>query len=97
MEVVASPPRIYLGPLVLLDPKKPGTRVDPEKPVTGLVTGGPFRYTRNPGYLWMTVIYARIASLVNALWAILLAGTDGPENAVVAASAAVGIASIGGS
>ena len=49
-----------------------GTPINPEKPVSSLVTGGPFRYTRNPGYLSMAMIYARIASLANALWAILL-------------------------
>jgi protein-S-isoprenylcysteine O-methyltransferase Ste14 len=48
-----------------------GTPVNPEKPVSRLVTGGPFRYTRNPGYLSMAMIYTGIASLANALWAIL--------------------------
>jgi protein-S-isoprenylcysteine O-methyltransferase Ste14 len=48
-----------------------GTPVSPEKPVSSLVTTGPFRYTRNPGYLSMAVIYTGIASLANALWAIL--------------------------
>jgi protein-S-isoprenylcysteine O-methyltransferase Ste14 len=33
---------------------------------------GPFRHTRNPGYLSLTMIYAGLASLANALWAILL-------------------------
>ena len=106
--VVAPPPLIYLGPLVLgllLNRRFPvpflprgmkrllgwpllgggvllmnwffwtlrsaGTPVNPEKPVSSLVTDGPFRYTRNPGYLSMAVIYAGIASLANALWSIL--------------------------
>ncbi len=34
--------------------------------------GGPFRYTRNPGYLSMAIIYAGIAARANALWAILV-------------------------
>lgn len=42
------------------------------KPVSTLVTSGPFRYSRNPGYLSLTMIYAVLASLANALWAILL-------------------------
>ena len=33
---------------------------------------GPFRYTRNPGYLSMAMIYAGIAARANALWAILV-------------------------
>jgi protein-S-isoprenylcysteine O-methyltransferase Ste14 len=106
--VVAPPPLIYLGPLVLgllLNASFPvpflprgmrhvlgwpllgggvllmnwffwtlrsaGTPVNPEKPVSSLVTDGPFRYTRNPGYLSIAMIYAGIASLANALWAIL--------------------------
>ena len=42
------------------------------KPTTSLVTQGPFRYTRNPGYLGAAMVYAGIASLANALWAVLL-------------------------
>jgi protein-S-isoprenylcysteine O-methyltransferase Ste14 len=49
-----------------------GTPPNPYKSVSHVVTEGPFRYTRNPGYLSMTMIYAGIAGLVNALWAILL-------------------------
>jgi protein-S-isoprenylcysteine O-methyltransferase Ste14 len=43
----------------------------PGKPTSSLVTDGPFRYTRNPGYLAGAIVYAGIASLTNALWAIL--------------------------
>ena len=42
------------------------------KPVSSLVQDGPFRYSRNPGYLSLTMLYAGIAILRNALWAILL-------------------------
>ena len=47
------------------------TPIDPRKQVSKLVTDGPFRYTRNPAYLSMTMIYAGVAALRNALWAIL--------------------------
>lgn len=40
-----------------------------DKPVPWLTTEGPFRYTRNPGYLSMAMIYAGIAALRNSLWA----------------------------
>ncbi len=43
-----------------------------DKPVSSLVQDGPFRYSRNPGYLSLAMIYAGIAILRNALWAILL-------------------------
>lgn len=49
-----------------------GTPVDPREPVAVLVTGGPYRYSRNPGYLSMAMIYAGVASLANSLPSILL-------------------------
>ena len=52
--------------------RRAGTPASPYKPVSHMVTEGPFHYTRNPAYLSMTMIYTGIASLANALWAILL-------------------------
>jgi protein-S-isoprenylcysteine O-methyltransferase Ste14 len=49
-----------------------GTPANPYKPVSNVVTEGPFRYTRNPAYLSMAMIYTGIAALANALWAMLL-------------------------
>ena len=49
-----------------------GTPANPYKPVEHIVTEGPFHYTRNPAYLSMTMIYTAIATLANALWAIVL-------------------------
>jgi protein-S-isoprenylcysteine O-methyltransferase Ste14 len=48
------------------------TTIRIDKPVSSLVQDGPFRYTRNPGYVALAMIYAGIAVLRNALWAILL-------------------------
>ncbi|HJQ28490.1 MAG TPA: isoprenylcysteine carboxylmethyltransferase family protein [Rubrobacter sp.] len=48
------------------------TNLDPYKPATAVVTEGPFRYTRNPLYLSMVLIYAGIAALANALPSVLL-------------------------
>ncbi len=42
------------------------------KPVSRVVQDGPFRFSRNPGYLSLTMLYAGIAVLRNALWAIVL-------------------------
>jgi len=47
------------------------TTMHVNKPVSSLVQEGPFRYSRNPGYLSLTMLYAGIAVLRNALWAIL--------------------------
>jgi protein-S-isoprenylcysteine O-methyltransferase Ste14 len=49
-----------------------GTNRSPYAPTTELVTRGPYRFTRNPLYLCVTLIYAGIAILANALWAALL-------------------------
>jgi protein-S-isoprenylcysteine O-methyltransferase Ste14 len=43
-----------------------------DRPVPRLTTEGPFRYSRNPAYLALALIYAGIAVLRNSLWAILL-------------------------
>jgi protein-S-isoprenylcysteine O-methyltransferase Ste14 len=52
--------------------RRAGTNVDPYEPATVLVTDGPFKFTRNPLYLSLTLFYAGVAMLVNALWAMLL-------------------------
>jgi protein-S-isoprenylcysteine O-methyltransferase Ste14 len=52
--------------------RRTDTPIDPRKPVSKLVTDGPFRYTRNPAYLSMTMIYAGVSALRNALWPILV-------------------------
>jgi protein-S-isoprenylcysteine O-methyltransferase Ste14 len=48
------------------------TTVRPDRAATTLVTDGPFRYSRNPLYLSLTLIYAGIAIIAGSLWALLL-------------------------
>jgi len=48
------------------------TTIRVEKPTTALVVTGPFRYTRNPIYLSLTMLYVGIATFANALAPILL-------------------------
>jgi protein-S-isoprenylcysteine O-methyltransferase Ste14 len=52
--------------------RRADTPIDPREPVSNLATDGPFRYTRNPAYLSMAMIYAGVSSLANALSSILL-------------------------
>jgi protein-S-isoprenylcysteine O-methyltransferase Ste14 len=47
------------------------TPVNPGSPTTAIVTTGPYRLSRNPGYLAMALTYAGIAILTNAPWALL--------------------------
>ena len=48
------------------------TTIRIDRPVSRLVTDGPFRNSRNPGYLSFAMIYAGVATLGRSLWAILL-------------------------
>jgi protein-S-isoprenylcysteine O-methyltransferase Ste14 len=48
------------------------TNVDPRQPTTTLVVEGPFRVTRNPLYLSLTLFYTGITILVNTFWTALL-------------------------
>lgn len=67
--VVASFP---LALLTLRALSRARTPVDPMKPTTTLVIGGPFRYSRNPIYVALTLLYVGVALLINALWILLL-------------------------
>ncbi len=52
--------------------RRANTNVNPTQPTTSLVVEGPFRVTRNPLYLSLTLFYAGITILVNTLWPALL-------------------------
>ena len=52
--------------------RQAGTNINPTQPTTAIVVEGPFRLTRNPLYLSLTVFYAGIATLINAFWVLLL-------------------------
>jgi protein-S-isoprenylcysteine O-methyltransferase Ste14 len=48
--------------------RRAGTAVRPDQPVTALVTGGPFRYSRNPLYIGLTTIYVGITITCGEWW-----------------------------
>jgi protein-S-isoprenylcysteine O-methyltransferase Ste14 len=56
----------------LLTIRKADVPIRTDRPVPRLTTEGPFRYSRNPSYLALALIYAGIASLRNSLWTMLL-------------------------
>jgi protein-S-isoprenylcysteine O-methyltransferase Ste14 len=45
-----------------------GTNMRPDRPATALVTGGPFRFSRNPLYLSLLALYLAITLIFDALW-----------------------------
>ncbi len=56
----------------LLSMRRAGTPVDPREAPTALVQAGPFRYTRNPGYVAFTLTYLGVSLLAGARWPLIL-------------------------
>src|SRR5215208_7124656 len=48
------------------------TSLNPRRPTTALVLSGPFRFTRNPLYLGLTVFYAGLMLVFELTWGLLL-------------------------
>jgi protein-S-isoprenylcysteine O-methyltransferase Ste14 len=52
--------------------RRAGTNVSPAEPALALVDAGPFRFTRNPLYLGVTLMYVGVALLMPAVWPLVL-------------------------
>ena len=63
---------ISLGLWGLREMRRAGTNVDPYRPTTVIVERGPYRFTRNPLYVGMTLVYLGFSARANALPAIAL-------------------------
>jgi len=83
LPIVFSNARYWAGGLILasgvllviwgrLVMEQAGTNVNPTLPTTALVATGPFRFSRNPLYVALTLIYVGLALLANALWVLVL-------------------------
>jgi protein-S-isoprenylcysteine O-methyltransferase Ste14 len=57
-----------LAVAAVLTMRRSGTHIDVRKPATALVTGGPFRLSRNPIYLALTLLYLGIAIASDVFW-----------------------------
>lgn len=61
-----------LMPPVLARFRRAGTPFNPHKPAAALVTDGPYRFSRNPAYVALTLWYLGIGLLLNNVWVLLL-------------------------
>ena len=52
--------------------RRAGTSPVPMRPATALVRSGPYRWTRNPMYLGLLLLYAGVALLFDVFWALVL-------------------------
>ena len=63
---------IGLAVLFITAFRRAGTPVDPRRSTTALVTSGPYRFTRNPGYVALALVFAGIAVLTGGVWVLLM-------------------------
>jgi len=63
---------LAIMPSVLWRFRRAGTTFHPHKPASALVTGGPYRFSRNPAYVALTLWYLGIGLLLNNTWVLLL-------------------------
>jgi len=49
-----------------------GTNLRPDRPSSALVRTGPYRFTRNPMYLSMTIVYVGVALMLQSVWSLVL-------------------------
>ena len=60
-------------PLVLRRFRRAGTPFfDLRKPASALITEGPYRFSRNPSYVSLTLLYLGIGTLLNDGWILIL-------------------------
>jgi protein-S-isoprenylcysteine O-methyltransferase Ste14 len=52
--------------------KRVNTSTNPYRPTTALSTSGPYRFTRNPAYVGMVIVYVGIALAADAPWALVM-------------------------
>jgi protein-S-isoprenylcysteine O-methyltransferase Ste14 len=61
-----------LGALAARRFRLAGTHLDPGRPSSQLVVTGPYRYTRNPIYIGLVLVYFGLAIALTSVWVLLL-------------------------
>jgi protein-S-isoprenylcysteine O-methyltransferase Ste14 len=49
-----------------------GTNISPLKPAVSLVTSGPYRFTRNPLYVAISLLFLGLTMLLNSWWGVVV-------------------------
>ena len=49
-----------------------GTNIRPNLPAKAIVTSGPFRFSRNPLYCSLTLLYLGLSAFLNTWWSLIL-------------------------
>ncbi|HYN82422.1 MAG TPA: isoprenylcysteine carboxylmethyltransferase family protein [Gemmatimonadaceae bacterium] len=63
---------VVLGVSAFVQFLRKHTAVMPYRPTTAIIRSGPFRITRNPVYLALTLGYIGVALMMNSAWPLLL-------------------------
>jgi len=63
---------VAIMPPVLLRFRRAGTPFNPHKPASALITDGPYRFSRNPAYVVLTLWYLGAGLLLHNGWILLL-------------------------
>ncbi len=61
---------LFLDGTAMMRFRRAGTSMIPFQPTTAIVTTGPYRFTRNPMYVGMAVLYVGLALAFGLLWAL---------------------------
>ena len=63
---------LALGLFSIREFKQAGTSVVPGEPSTMLIERGPYKFTRNPIYIGMVILYFGLAMMLTSAWMLLL-------------------------
>ena len=59
-------------PFVFMRFRRAGTTLNVHKPATALITEGPYRFSRNPIYVSLTLLYLGVGILLDQGWSLIL-------------------------